>query len=92
MPSFVLIPAAGGMAWYGHRVVPSLDGANHEAIAVDLPGEDALALLDVCTDVVVRAIGARTDVVLVARRRSESLPHRPCARACPCGSSSSSTR
>ena len=38
--SFVLIPGAGGMAWYWHRVLPLLQGAHHGAIAVDLPGDD----------------------------------------------------
>ncbi|HXN31461.1 MAG TPA: alpha/beta fold hydrolase [Polyangiaceae bacterium] len=67
MASFVLIPGAGGMAWYWHRVVPLLALAGHEAIAVDLPGEDALAGLDAYADAVVRAIGARANVVLVAQ-------------------------
>src|ERR1700752_1814888 len=40
MASFVLVPGAGGMAWYWHRVVPLLRAAGHEAIAVDLPGDD----------------------------------------------------
>jgi hypothetical protein len=40
MALFVLVPGAGGMAWYWHRVVPLLGSAGHEAIAVDLPGDD----------------------------------------------------
>ena len=36
-PSYVLIPSAGGMAWYGHRVVRLLEQAQREAIAVDCP-------------------------------------------------------
>src|SRR5271165_6722324 len=81
MASFVLIPGAGGMAWYWHRVVPLLERANHEAIAVDLPGEDALAGLDAYTDAVVRAIGARTDVVLVAQSLGGFTAPLVCARA-----------
>ena len=38
MSTFVLIPGAGGVAWYWHRVVPLLTAAGHEAIPVDLPG------------------------------------------------------
>ena len=38
MASFVLVPGAGGMAWYWHRVVPLIRAAGHQAIAVDLPG------------------------------------------------------
>ena len=34
MATFVLIPGAGGVAWYWHRVVPLLEDAKHEAIAV----------------------------------------------------------
>jgi len=67
MASFVLVPGAGGMAWYWHRVVPLLERANHEAIAVDLPGDDERAGLDAYADAVVDAIGARVDVVLVAQ-------------------------
>jgi hypothetical protein len=40
---FVLIPGAGGVAWYWHRVVPLLREAGHGAIAVDLPGDDERA-------------------------------------------------
>ena len=35
-PSYILIPGAGGMAWYWHRVVALLEQAQREAIAVDL--------------------------------------------------------
>jgi len=65
-PSFVLIPGAGGMAWYWHRVVALLEQAGREAIAVDLPGDDARAGLDDYTHCVVRAIGRRMNVILVA--------------------------
>jgi pimeloyl-ACP methyl ester carboxylesterase len=40
MATFVLVPGAGGVAWYWHRVVPILSEARHDAIAVDLPGDD----------------------------------------------------
>lgn len=43
MTTFVLIPGAGGAAWYWHRVVPLIERAGHEAIAVDLPAEDESA-------------------------------------------------
>jgi hypothetical protein len=42
MASFVLIPGAGGMAWYWQRVVPLIRAAGHEPIAVDRPGDDVL--------------------------------------------------
>jgi hypothetical protein len=65
--TLVLIPGAGGAAWYWHRVVPLLQEAGHEAIAVDLPGDDELAGLPEYTRLVVSAIGDRDDVVLVAQ-------------------------
>ncbi|MBB2988829.1 pimeloyl-ACP methyl ester carboxylesterase [Mycolicibacterium iranicum] len=36
----LLIPGAGGSAWYWHRVVPLLEQAGVEAVAVDLPADD----------------------------------------------------
>ena len=65
--AFVLIPGAGGAAWYWHRVVRLLQEAGHEAIAVDLPGDDPAAGLPEYTDLVADAIGARGTVVLVAQ-------------------------
>ena len=44
MSTFVLIPGAGGTAWYWHRVAPLLREAGHEAIPVDLPGGHLIAL------------------------------------------------
>jgi hypothetical protein len=65
--TFVLIPGAGGTAWYWHRIVPLLRQAGHEAIAVDLPGDDPAAGLPEYADLVVGAIGGRSDVVLAAQ-------------------------
>lgn len=67
MSTFVLIPGAGGTGWYWHRVVPRLREAGHEAIAVDLPGDDESAGLPEYTRLVVDAIGNRDDVVLVGQ-------------------------
>jgi len=64
--AFVLIPGAGGSAWIWSRVTPFLVEAGHEAIAVDLPGDDETAGLPRYTELVVDAIGSRSDVVLVA--------------------------
>ncbi|WP_285250421.1 alpha/beta hydrolase [Pseudarthrobacter sp. fls2-241-R2A-168] len=65
--TFVLIPGAGGAAWYWSRVVPLLRRAGHEAVAVDLPGDDESAGLTEYTNLVLEAIGEREDVVLVAQ-------------------------
>jgi pimeloyl-ACP methyl ester carboxylesterase len=66
MSTYVLIPGSGGAAWYWHRVVPLLQAAGHEAIAVDLPGDDLRAGLPEYTGLVIDAIGGRRNVVLVA--------------------------
>lgn len=67
MSTFVLIPGAGGAAWYWNRVVPLLRKAGHEAVPVDLPGDDENAGLPEYVDLVVSAIGHRRDVMLVAQ-------------------------
>ena len=64
--SFVLIPGAGGATWYWHRLVPLLGEGGHEAIAVELPGEDPAAGLPEYARLVAGAIGSRRNVVLVA--------------------------
>ncbi len=66
MTTFALIPGAGGLAWYWHRVVPLLAAAGHEAIPVDLPGDDEAAGLPEYAGLVADAVGDRADVVLVA--------------------------
>jgi len=66
MSAYVLIPGSGGAAWYWHRVIPLLQAAGHEAIAVQLPGPDPRAGLPEYADLIVSAIDGRDDVVLVA--------------------------
>src|SRR5262244_2196899 len=65
--TFVLIPGAGGAAWYWHRVVPLLEQAGHEAIAVDLPGDDEGKGIRAYADIVVDSIGRRNNINLVAQ-------------------------
>jgi len=67
MASFVLVPGAGGMAWYWHRVVPLIRAAGHTAVAVDLPADDRQAGLGTYADIVIRTIADQKDVVLVAQ-------------------------
>jgi pimeloyl-ACP methyl ester carboxylesterase len=64
--TFVLIPGAGGMASYWHRVTPLLTAAGHEAVAVDLPGDDESAGLPEYAGIVATAMTGRDEVVLVA--------------------------
>jgi pimeloyl-ACP methyl ester carboxylesterase len=78
---FVLIPGAGGMAWYWHRVAQLLKEAHQEPIAIDLPGDDASASLRDYADVVIRAIGKRANVILVAHSLGGFTAPLVCPRA-----------
>ena len=69
--TFILLPGAGGAAWYWSLVVPLLESAGHEAIAVDLPGPDPDVGLPHYAAVAAAAIGTGdregADTVLVAQ-------------------------
>jgi pimeloyl-ACP methyl ester carboxylesterase len=65
--TFVLIPGAGGAAWYWHRVVPRLTAAGHTAIAVDLPGANPNAGLREYERIVAAAAAGAERVTLVAQ-------------------------
>ena len=80
MSEFVLIPGAGGAAWYWHRVVLELRARGHEAIAVDLPGADESAGLPEYTDAVVAAVDGRRDAVVVAQSMGGFTAPMACAR------------
>ncbi len=67
MSRFVLIPGAGGAAWYWHRVVPLLEAAGHVAIAVDFPADDEGAGLPAYTELTLAAIGKDANTILVAQ-------------------------
>lgn len=67
MATFVLIPGAGGDAWYWHLLVDELRGRGHEAVAVDLPADDDAAGLAEYVDAVVDAAGDHAHLVLVAQ-------------------------
>ncbi|WP_181764031.1 alpha/beta fold hydrolase [Streptomyces albidus (ex Kaewkla and Franco 2022)] len=80
MSVFVLVPGAGGAAWYWHRVVPELHARGHEAVAVDLPGADEYAGLPEYTEAVVAAIGDHDELVLVAQSMGGFTAPMVCAR------------
>ena len=67
MATFVLLHGAGSDSWYWHLVAPDLRARGHEVVTPDLPCDDDSAGLAEYTDVVVRSIGDRTDLVLVAQ-------------------------
>lgn len=77
---FVLIPGAGGAAWYWHRVVPLLEAAGFAAVAVDLPGDDSTAGLDAYTELAIAAIGGRADTVVVGQSLGGFTAAMTCAR------------
>lgn len=67
MTNFVLIPGAGGNASYWTWLKPELETRGHEVVAVDIPQDDPALGLSDWADAVVRAIGDRENVVLVAQ-------------------------
>jgi pimeloyl-ACP methyl ester carboxylesterase len=67
MATYVLIHGAGSDAWYWHLVAPELRARGHDVVAMDLPCDDDTAGLAEYADVVIGAIGDRTDLVLVAQ-------------------------
>ncbi|GGL03108.1 alpha/beta hydrolase [Sphaerisporangium melleum] len=67
MATYILIPGAGGAAWYWHRLVPELERRGHEAIVVDLPAADDSAGLSEYADTVIEAAGRRGDLVVVGQ-------------------------
>jgi pimeloyl-ACP methyl ester carboxylesterase len=67
MTTFLLLPGAGGAAWYWHPVVPRLREAGHEAIALDLPADDPQAGLTAYVELAVAAARGHDDVVVVGQ-------------------------
>ena len=67
MSSYLLVPGAGGAAWYWHRLVPELERRGHDVVSVDLPAADDGAGLEEYAQAVVHAAGPRQDVVVVAQ-------------------------
>jgi pimeloyl-ACP methyl ester carboxylesterase len=65
--TYVLIPGAGGDAWYWHLVVPQLEERGHDVVAISLPASDDSAGWVEYADTIVHAIGERIGVILVAQ-------------------------
>ncbi|MDP9247769.1 MAG: alpha/beta hydrolase, partial [Candidatus Dormibacteraeota bacterium] len=65
--TYVLIPGAGGSAWYWHLVEAELLQRGPDVVVVDLPADDDSAGLPEYTDAAIMAIGDRSDLVLVAQ-------------------------
>lgn len=67
MANYILIPGAGGDAWYWHLLESKLRERGHDVVSVDLPADDDSAGLSEYAEAVVGAIGDRADLVLVAQ-------------------------
>ena len=80
MTTYVLIPGAGGAAWYWSRVAPLLESAGHRAVAVDLPGDDESAGLPEYADLTIAAAAGADDIALVAQSMGGFTAAEVCAR------------
>lgn len=67
MTRCVLVPGAGGAAWYWSRVAALLTRAGHHARPVDLPGDDNTAGLAKYVDTICGITATEPDTLLVAR-------------------------
>jgi Alpha/beta hydrolase family len=65
--TYILIPGAGGDAWYWQLLTDHLEVRGHEVLAVSLPASDDSAGWAEYADTIVGAIGDRTGVILVAQ-------------------------
>ena len=81
MANYVLLPGAGGDAWYWHRVVPELESRGHDAVAVDFPSADDEAGFAEYADAAVAAIGERHELIVVAQSLGGYVAPLLCSRA-----------
>jgi pimeloyl-ACP methyl ester carboxylesterase len=65
--TYVLIHGAGDVGWYWHLVERELRAHGHDVVVMDLPVDDDSASLRDYADVVVDAIGGRTELIVVAQ-------------------------
>ena len=80
MSTFALIHGGGGSAWDWHLVSSELRGLGDEPVAVDLPSEDESAGWREYADTVVRAVGNRSDDVVVGHSLGGFTAPLVCAR------------
>jgi pimeloyl-ACP methyl ester carboxylesterase len=67
MSFYVLLPGAGGEAWYWHLVEPRLRELGHDVVAVDLPAADESAGLHEYAAAATAAMDGRGDAIVVAQ-------------------------
>lgn len=78
--TYLLIPGAGGSAWFWHLVVAELARRGQAAIAVELPAADDAAGFAEYTDVAVAAAGDRTGLIVVAQSMGAYVGPMVCER------------
>lgn len=78
--TYLLVPGAGGSAWYWHRLVPLLEARDHVAIAVDLPARDESAGLAAYAEAIVAAGSGQDGITLVAQSMAGFSAPMACAR------------
>jgi pimeloyl-ACP methyl ester carboxylesterase len=67
MALYALIHGAGDSGGYWNHVKPLLEAAGHDVVTPDMPiDRDDATLMD-CADVVIEAIGDRSDVIVVSQ-------------------------
>jgi pimeloyl-ACP methyl ester carboxylesterase len=79
-PALVLVPGAGGEAWYWHRLVPELARLGLAPVAVDLPADDDSAGLDAYVETVLATAEPWRDLVVVAQSMGGLIGPLVCAR------------
>lgn len=80
LSNFVLVPGAGGMAYYWHSVKAELEALGHTAVAVDLPGDDDTAGLSTYADIITAEIKDAAKTVLVAQSMGGFTAAMVCSR------------
>jgi len=80
LATYALIHGAADSAWYWHLVGPLLRARGHDVVAPDLPCDDDSAGLAEYADTVIKAIGDRTDVIVVAHSLGGFTAPLVCAR------------
>ena len=79
--TFVLLPGAGGEAWYWHLVAERLRDRGHDVVSPDLPAADDRAGLSDYAEVALRASGDCDDLVVVAQSMGAFFAPLLCRRA-----------
>ena len=91
--TFILIPGAGGSAWYWHLVAPKLQERGHEAIPVELPAaDDRAGLPHMLMPTLAPLAIAIPNAWSWWRNRSPASRHLSCANSCEWRCSCWSTR